>query len=463
MKHRDKIVPMVVALPLFLQNMDSSILGTALTSIAASLHTDPLQLNLAVTAYLISLAIFLPASAWIADRFGPRRVFCSAIVVFSIASGLCGAADSLAVLIAFRVLQGAGGAMMIPVGRLILLRCVVPELMVAAMVWFTVPPVLGRMLGPLVGGLTVTWLSWRWIFLMNVPLGVIGMALALALLDADGEQAETPSFDIPGFMLLGVGLASFLGALEGAISQLLPGPEAMLLAAAGLVCLTAYCCHSARTAAPLIDLRILHGSTFFASVVGAAPLRMAIGAVPFLLPLLFQLGFGLSPLDSGLLSMGTAVGSLATRLVLAVSIRQFGYRPLLLGATMCTSVSFVMYGLFRDSTPHALLWAAMAAGGLLVSMVMVTLQTLAYEDIPDKWMSHATALATVAQQLSFSFGILLSVELLRMAAWWRAGSALALQTGDFSLVFFSIAAIVLLSLLSFARLPASLGERLRGG
>jgi MFS family permease len=144
---------MVVALPLFLQNMDSSILGTALTSIAASLHTDSLQLNLAVTAYLISPAIFMPASAWIADRFGPRRVFCSAIILFSIASGLYGAADSLVALIAFRVLQGACGAMMIPVGRLILLRCVVPELMVVAMVWFTLPPVLGRMLGPLVGGM----------------------------------------------------------------------------------------------------------------------------------------------------------------------------------------------------------------------------------------------------------------------------------------------------------------------
>ncbi len=462
MKHRDKIVPMVVALPLFLQNMDSSILGTALTSIAASLHTDPLQLNLAVTAYLVSLAIFLPASAWIADRFGPRRVFCSAIVVFSIASGLCGAADSLVALIAFRVLQGAGGAMMIPVGRLILLRCVVPELMVAAMVWFTVPPVLGRMLGPLVGGMTVTWLSWRWIFLMNVPLGVTGMVLALALLDADGERAETPGFDLPGFMLLGVGLASFLGALEGAVSQLLPAPQALLLAAAGLVCLAAYHRHGARAASPLIDLRILRGSTFFASVIGAAPLRMAIGAVPFLLPLLYQLGFGLSPLDAGLLSMGTAVGSLATRFVLAVCIRRFGYRPLLLGATVCTSVSFVVYGLFRGSTPHALLWTATVAGGLLVSMVMVTLQTLAYEDIPDKWMSHATALATVAQQLSFSFGILLSVELLRAAVWWRAGNALALQTRDFSLVFFAIAALVLLSLLSFARLPGNLGARLRG-
>ncbi len=391
MKHRDKIVPMVVALPLFLQNMDTSILGTAVPSIAASLRVDVLQLNVALTAYLISLAIFLPASAWVADRFGPRRVFCIAVALFSLASGLCGAARSLEALIAFRVLQGIGGAMMIPVGRLILLRCVSPGSMVTAMVWFAMPPVLGRMFGPLVGGLTVTWLSWQWIFLINIPLGLIGIALALALLDADTESSSPAKFDAIGFALLAAGMASLLSALEGTTSQLMRPASALALACAGASCLIAYWLYSKRAAAPLVDLRILTSPTYFASVVGATPLRMAIGAVPFLLPLLFQLGFGLSALDAGLLSMGTAIGSLATRAMLAAALRQFGFRPLLLGATVCTSLSFLAYGWFTAMTPHAVLWMVTAAGGLVVSMVMVTLQTVAYEDIPDKLMSHATA------------------------------------------------------------------------
>lgn len=463
MTHRDKLVPMVVSLPLFLQNLDTSIMGTALPTISEALQVDALRLNLAITAYLISLAIFLPASGWIADRFGPRRVFCWAIGLFSAASGLCGLANSLEMLVACRVLQGMGGAMMVPVGRLILLRSISPGAMVAAMIWFTVPPTFGRMLGPLAGGMTVTWLSWRWIFLVNVPLGILGIVLALALLDAGESPPDPPPFDAIGFALLAVGLATFLAGLEGAGSHLLPPTTSAALAALGVVCLAGYWLHSRRVARPLIELRIIRYPTYFAAIVGALPLRLAIGAVPFLLPLMLQLGFGISPLDSGLLTMGMAVGALATRPVLARTLRRFGFRPLLLGATVCSSLSYVAYASFSAQTPHVLVFAVLVAGGLVMSLLMTSLQTLAYTEVPGPLMSQATALSTMIQQLSLSLGVLLAVELLRASVWWRRGNPAELMASDFPLAFLALAATVLIALISIRRLPADVGSELRGG
>ena len=454
---------MVVALPLFLQHVDSTVIGTAVPTIAESLQVDALRLNLAITAYLISLAIFLPVSGWMAERFGPRRVLCGAIALFSVASGLCGLATSLEMLVACRVLQGMGGAMMVPVGRLILLRSVAPTAMIAAMVWFTVPPTFGRLLGPLVGGVTVTLVSWRWIFLINVPLGILGIALALALLDADDAPMRRPQFDGIGFLLLGIGLASFLAGLEGACSQLVAPWMSAALCASGLASMAAYCLHSRRAAAPLIDLRIIRHQTFFASVVGGFPLRLAIGALPFLLPLLFQLGFGLSPLDSGLLTMGTALGSLATRAILSRLIHRAGFRSLLLGATVCSSLCYFGYAWFTASTPHVLLFAALLAGGLAISLVMTSLQTLAFSEVPKPLLGQATALSAMAQQLSFSLGVLLAVELLRLAVWWRDGDPTQLLARDFPLAFLFLAATVLVSLVFLIRLPADVGAEFRDG
>jgi len=453
---------MVVSLPLFLQNVDSSIMGPALPAMAASLHVEALRLNLAITAYLVSLAIFLPASGWLADRFGTRRVFCAAIAVFSFASALCGLATSLEMLVACRVLQGLGGAMMVPVGRLILLRSIPAAGMISAMIWFTVPPVIGRLLGPLAGGATVTWWSWRWIFLVNVPIGAIAIALALALVEAGAPSEEPRSFDAIGFLLLGVGLAAFLAALEGAGGQVMDAATCGALALFGIASLGGYVVHSRRMADPLIDLRILRFPTFFAAVIGGLPLRLALGAIPFLLPLLFQLGFGLSPLASGLLTMGTAVGALATRALLTRALRRFGFRRLLLGATCGASFSYVLYSQFRATTPHAAVFAALVLGGLVMSMVIVSMQTLAYSEIPKPLMGQATALSTMVQQVSLSLGVVLAVELLRIAVLARGGNTSALQGGDFRLAFLIIAGLVPLALLSFRRLPADAGAALHG-
>lgn len=461
---RARLVPVIVAFPLFLQNLDTSVMATALPSIAQALRVEPLRLNLAITAYLLSLAVFLPLSGWCAERFGARRVFCWAIAFFSLGSALCGMADSLSQLVAFRILQGLGGAMMVPVGRLILLRSVPQALMVGAMVWFTVPPTIGRMLGPLFGGAIVSVTSWRWIFLINVPFGLLGIALALAFIaPPDDAPAPTPvPFDGVGFALLALGLTAALGAVETAGKGLVGGGLEWLVAALGVVALGWYVWRSRRVAHPLIDLGILRLPTYRASIIGGTPLRIAIGASPFLLPLMLQLGFGLSALASGTLTVATAVGSLATRAVMTRVIRNVGFRPLLIGTTVATSLAYASYSLFTPATPHPLIFATLMLGGLVNSMGMVALQTLGFSEIPTARMSHGTTLNSMAQQLSLSVGVLLGSHLLALAALWRGGDAAHLVAGDFAPAFVCIGVITMLSLLWFTRLPVDAGAELRG-
>ncbi|MDB5945198.1 MAG: transporter, partial [Ramlibacter sp.] len=378
MAARDKLLPLVVACPLFLKNLDTTAIATALPAIARSLDVQPLHLNLAITSYLLSLAVFLPVSGWCASRFGARRVFCAAIACFSLGSALCGLASSLPTLVAFRILQGFGGAMMVPVARLILLRSVEPAAMVAAMVWFTVPPTIGRMAGPLFGGAIVTWTSWRWIFLLNVPFGLLGIVLAWRCIGSECDEGAPHPFDASGFVLLAAGLTGLLGALELAGKGLVAGWVSWLAAGVGALSMLAYALRSRRMAAPMIDLSVLKYPTYFASIIGGMPLRVAIGASPFLLPLMFQLGFGLSPLDSGMLTIATALGSLSTRAVMARAIQRFGFRPLLLAATAVAGTISMSYGLFKPETPHLLMFCTLLLGGLVTSVVMVSLQTLGF-------------------------------------------------------------------------------------
>ncbi len=457
---RDRLIPIIVASPLFLQNLDTSVMATALPSIAESLKVPPLHLNLAITSYLLSLAVFLPVSGWLADRLGAKRVFCLAIAFFSLGSALCGAASSLPELVLFRVLQGLGGAMMVPVGRLILLRSVPPSQMISAMVWFTVPPVIGRMAGPLFGGAIVTMTSWRWIFFVNIPFGMLAIFLALAFVSDTEEAAEPVPFDTKGFFLLAMGLSALLGALETAGRAVVPTWVSLLGAGLGSLALLLYYLHGRRQAHPIIDLSILNFRTFRTNVVGGMPLRIAIGASPFLLPLMLQLGFGLSPLESGLLTVATAIGGLATRVVMKRVIRGFGFRQLLIGATVLTSLFYISYSQFSPSTPHLLMFCTMMMGGLVNSMCMVALGALGFTEIPKTRMSHATALSSMAQQLSVSFGVVLGASLVSAVTWWHGGDALHLQARDFSPAFVVVGLLTMLSLYSFVQLHPKEGAGL---
>lgn len=463
MAARDKLVPIIVAFPLFLQNIDASVMATALPTIAQSLHVEPLRLNLAITSYLLSLAVFLPLSGWFADRWGAKPVFGAAIACFSLGSALCGMANSLTSLVIFRVIQGLGGAMMVPVGRLLLLRSVPASAMVAAMVWFTVPPAIGRMVGPLFGGFLVTWTSWRWIFLVNVPFGLLGIALAALFITDVHETKVLPPFDVGGFVLLALGLTGMLGGLETAGKALIAGWVSWSLAAAGAAAIAAYVLRSRRMASPIIDLRVLNFPTYHASIIGGTPLRIAIGASPFLLPLMFQLGFGLSPIDSGLLTVATAVGSLATRTIMRKAIRLMGFRTLLLAMTTLTSFCYMSYSLFQPTTPHVVMFLAMMFGGLVNSMGLVSLQTLGFSDIPKPLMSHATALSTMAQQVSISFGVVLAASLVTLVAWLHGSDSHHLAARDFSPAFVCIGLMTMISLLYFRRLSADEGAELREG
>lgn len=461
---RMRAVPLVLAVPLFLQNIDTTVMTTALPSIANALQVNVLSLNLAITAYLVSLAVFLPMSGWLADRMGAKRMFCCAIVLFSAASTLCGFAQSLPQLVVCRLAQGLGGALMLPLGRLILLRTVPASLMVAATVWFTVPSAVGRLIGPFVGGAIVTLASWRWIFLINVPFALASLGLAAWLLPRDppADATRATRFDTLGFVLLAGGLVGVLAAVETAGKDLVPVWGTAAAGVAGVAMLWGYWRHARSHPDPLIDLAILRFRTYRAAVVGGLPLRIAIGAAPFLLPLMLQLGFGLSPIESGSLTMAMAVGALGTRVVVAPAIRILGFRTLLLCAAFTTSLFYMAYGFFTPRTPHLLMFCVMALGGLVNSMAMVSLNTLGYADIPPDRVSHATATASMAQQLSASLGVVLGAGLLAVISIWHSGQPGKLHAGDFMPAFMAVGIMTLISFAAFRHLDPNEGEALRG-
>lgn len=458
-----RLVPFVVACPLFLQNIDTTVMATALPSIATALGVRALDLNLAITAYLLSLAVFLPVSGWLAERYGPRRVFCGAILLFSLGSTLCGLAQSLPQLVVFRLLQGIGGALMVPIGRLILLRYVPASEMMSAMIWFTVPASIGRLVGPFFGGAVVTFVSWRWIFLVNIPFGLLGVLMTLRFVDKDlrVDAADMNRFDFKGFCLMATGLSGVLVGLEAAGKALLPWPASAALILAGALLLWAYHRYSRTREEPLIDTMILRYPTYRISILGSLPLRIAIGAAPFLLPLMLQLGFGLSPLKAGVLTMATGVGALGTRAIIARVIRRVGFRSLLIGASIMTSVFYVTYSLFTPSMSHVLMFGLLMVGGVCNSMAMVSLNTLGFTEIPRPRMSHATAGASMVQQVSLALGVVMGASLLTLTSHLHGGDANHLTAQDFSPAFVCIGAMTLLSAFAFRRLHPDEGDELR--
>jgi len=455
---RGAIVPLIVACALFMQNVDSTVIATALPPIAAAFHEDPLRLNLAITSYLLSLAIFIPLSGWTADRFGARTVFRAAILVFTLGSVCCGGAMNLWELVLARIVQGMGGAMMVPVGRLVLLRAVPKSELVRAMSMLTVPALLGPVLGPPLGGFIVTYASWRWIFYINVPFGLLGMVLVGRFIADVREEARVP-LDVVGFALAGVGLAAVMYGFETAGRGML-GPEfAAMLLAGGTVCLGLYAVHAKSAAAPIIDLRLMQIASFRGSILGSGVFRIGVEGLPFLMPMLLQVGFGLTPLNSGLLTFATYAGSMAMKASATPILRAFGFRTVLVGNVAICALFMLSYSLFRPTTPHVAIFLALLAGGFFRSLQVTSTNTLVFADVPPALMSRATSFASMAQQLWMSLGVGVSALLLHIVQGVKGGP---LGSADFTPVFVINAAIALAAMAVFARLPADVGAELSG-
>ncbi len=295
------VTPLIIATALFMEQLDGTVLATALPAMAADLHEDPVALKLALTSYLLSLAVFIPLSGWAADRFGARRVFRAAIVVFTFGSILCGLSNSLGAIVVFRIVQGLGGAMMTPVGRLVLLRTAPRHELVRAMAYLTIPALIGPMIGPPIGGFIATYFHWRYIFWVNVPIGALGVALVTRFIP-DLREEWSPPLDIAGAILSGVGLSCLVFGFTIAGRGFAPTTVVALIVALGAAALFAYVRHAKRTPYPIVDLDLLQIPTFRAAVFGGFLFRIGLGATPFLLPLLLQAGFGLSAYEAGLLT-----------------------------------------------------------------------------------------------------------------------------------------------------------------
>jgi len=453
------LAPMIVGCALFMEMLDATVISTALPAMAKSLGEDPIKLNLAITSYLLSLAVFIPISGWMADRFGARTVFRTAIIIFTTGSVFCGFSNSLPELVASRILQGFGGAMMVPVGRLIVLKTIAKSELVTAMSYLTVPAVLGPVVGPPVGGFIVTYYSWRWIFFINVPIGMIGITLVSWYIPNIREDEVFP-LDFRGFLLTGLGLAGLVSGFESIGRGVIPASIIMCVMSAGGVCMALYILHSKRIDYPIVDLSLLKIPTFLVSTLGGGLFRMGIGALPFLLAMLLQVVFGLSPFASGMLTFTSAAGALFMKATATPIIRRLGFRTILISNGVLSAFIMMSYALFRPTTPHFLIVAALLSGGFFRSLQFTALGTLAYADVPDRLMSSASTLSSMAQQLFLSLGVALGAMLLHMSL--KASGSAHLTTHDFTPAFIVMGVLALLSSIFFLPLEYHAGDEVSG-
>ena len=457
--NKERLIPLIVAAALFMENMDSTVIATSLPAIAADIGTSPLTLKLAITSYLLSLAIFIPASGWTADRFGARNVFSVAIAVFMIGSIGCAVSSSVTDFVVARTLQGLGGAMMTPVGRLVLLRSIDKSTLVSAMAWVTVPALVGPVVGPPLGGFITTYFSWHWIFLINIPVGLIGIVLAQRYIDP--IRSENPErFDLYGMVLAGVGVGGIAFGLSVAGLNLLPWTVVIALIGLGSISMTLYVMHARRTDSPVLDLTLLRLPTLRASIYGGFLFRLGVGALPFLLPLLMQIGFGLSPFGSGLVTFSSAVGAIGMKALAARIIRAFGFRNIMTVNAVVSSAFLAACALFTVTTPLLLIMIILVVGGFFRSLQFTAINTLAYADVEPERMSRATTLVSVNQQLAISAGVALGAFSVETTMLYHHSTELT--AADFGPGFLVVSVLAAMSCYYFFRMPADAGHQVSG-
>lgn len=456
---RRMIAPLIVGAAAFMQAFDSSAITVALPPMAAAFGVPALSLNLVITAYLIGATAFLPVCGWAADRFGARRVFLVAIAGFGLSSLACALATSLPWLIAARTFEGCMGALLLPVGRIIVLRSVPRNEFVAAISLLTMPIMLGPLLGPPIGGVIVTLGSWRWLFVVNMVVAVAGLfAVRRFVADLPGEDRRP--LDLKGLALI---VSALVGVTYGVSTAARDGADLLViggLIAGGFVCAALYWLHCRRHPAPILDLRVLHIPTVAVTNIGGLFPRLIVSAAPFLLALLFQLGFGLSAAATGGLIFASALGAVLGRWLLTPVVTRFGFRQFLIVNGVLLALSIAACAWFRPETPYAVIAAVLFTQGLLRALQLIGLMTLSYADLPDSEVGSASTIASVSQQFALSLGIVVSVFALQTAQHMRGETLLSI--GAIAPAFLVIAGVSLLSLLWVWRLPDSAGRNLVG-
>jgi len=455
-------LPWLVATALFMEQLDATIVNTAIPSIAASLQVTPLSLKSVVTSYILSLAVGIPVSGWMADRFGTRRVFGTAIAIFTIASVLCGLAMNAQMMVMARLLQGLGGAMMMPVGRLAIIRTFPKSELLGAMNFVILPALIGPLLGPTVGGLIVHWISWRAIFFVNVPVGLLALFLVNRYMP-DYTGAEPRPLDVIGLILFSSGTALLSWLLEIFGEHTLDTVTVVLMLGLSVALLAAYAWHASERKYPLLRLTLLKVRTFRIAVLGGFITRLGVGGLPFLLPLLYQLGLKLPAWQSGLLMMPTAAAAMGMKLIAPKVLARFGYRQVLVVNTICIGLTIALFALVGPSTP----WYGIAGIGLLQgffnSLQFSSMNTLAYADVEQKDSSMASTISSSFQQLSMSFG-LASGSL--VTAWYLGRVPQTNQvmvTSALHHAFLTLAITTMLSSIVFWRLRRNDGESISRG
>lgn len=450
----------LVAGAFFMELLDSTVITTALPKMAESFHTQPIHLSTGVSAYMLALAVFIPLSGWMADRFGPKQVFGGALLIFTVASFLCSISTNLWFFTAARILQGFGGAMMVPVGRMVVLRATPKENIVHAIATLTWPALAAPVLGPPLGGFITTHWGWHWIFLLNIPFGIIGFCLTLWLVG--GQSGGRRPFDTPGFLLSGIGCSALMLACDLAAQSPFEVWPVSLAGGIGAVALLWAYHHLRHAQHPLVDLDSLHIPTFAATSRGGMLFRITINSAPFLIPLMFQLAFGFSATTSGSLLLALFAGNLCMKPATTPLLRRWGFRTVLLVNGLMVALGFVLCLCLTAQTPVWLTMLILFFTGLSRSMQFTALSTFSFCDVPDERMSGASTLSSILVQMSAGLGVALGAILLRLASIWFPASEQSLSVATFQITFLVMALISLAGLPDIVRLKQDAGARVSG-
>jgi len=452
------MIPFIVGCALFMQMLDSTVVATALPTMAQALNTTPVKMNVAITSYLLALAVFVPISGWAADRFGARKVFIAAIVLFTVSSAACALAQSLPQLVVTRTVQGIAGAMMVPVGRVLLLRMTPKEQLLRAMTFLSMPALLGPIVGPPLGGFLVDYASWHWIFLINIPVGALGVALVLRYIAPDIPE-DSARLDWLGFILSGVGLAALVSGFESISHDDVSGSHVLALLGTGLVCGLLYVWHARRHDHPIVDLSLLKVRSFAIATLGGNLCRLTVGASPFLLAMMLQVGFGMSAFSAGMITFSSAAGALLMKLVATPVISRFGFKRVLVVNAVLAGALVMVCGLFNAQTPIWIMIGILVIGGLSRSLQFTAVNTLTYADLGSREMSRASSFSSMMQQLAISLGVGGAALVLNLSMSWRGADHL--EPIDTFWGFMVLGVMACLSMFSFLRLPGDVAQHLR--